>query len=177
MYVVNLWQKIHCKWRLWVASKTSGDVHAWWISPEGVIYEVRTTHIEFTSAHAENFGWTFNRILKVFKKYKETFPIEGKARDEIFRNIYSKNWIRIRYDHSVEYMIALNALTESKAGFIKDWALSLLMVNGAWNVPKGKRAVGLNDMDKILDEGFTLRGIAEGVLQDKYIQKKESRGN
>jgi hypothetical protein len=43
------------------------------------------------------FGFEKSAVEEVFSRYGETPDVEGFAREELIRNLFSQGWIRIRY--------------------------------------------------------------------------------
>lgn len=70
--------------------------HAYWLSPKGKIYNVDTKHIHFVRDNLELFKLTQDKYQEYYKKHKEPFGWEGKAREEIFIQVMSRGWCRIR---------------------------------------------------------------------------------
>jgi len=77
----------------------------YWVSPAGKMLPVESTHIEEVIKNPEVFGITRRYIKEVYKKYRETVGLEGKARDEIIGGLIDKRWMRIRYVKSYDYYI------------------------------------------------------------------------
>ncbi|MDY0017620.1 MAG: hypothetical protein RBS89_07245 [Candidatus Delongbacteria bacterium] len=69
---------------------------AYWINPEGEITGVPEKHILRVLREPEYFGYTREEILERFKKFREKLGWEGKAREEIFKELFPKGWIRVR---------------------------------------------------------------------------------
>ena len=61
------------------------------------VYEV-SIHIEYIIQNPEKFGTTKEKLKAEYKKFKEPFGFEGKARNEIMKNVMSKGWLRIRHN-------------------------------------------------------------------------------
>lgn len=69
---------------------------AYWINPEGEITGVPEKHILRILREPEYFGYTREEILERFKKFGEKLGWEGRAREEIFKELFPKGWIRVR---------------------------------------------------------------------------------
>jgi hypothetical protein len=76
------------------------NLEGYWIK-DSDHYEVLTTHIDFVIKHTELFHVSLEEIKGIFKKHKEHLGFEGKAREEIFTELFRKGWIRVR--HKVEH--------------------------------------------------------------------------
>ena len=70
---------------------------AYWITPEGEVVEVERKHINKIIGNTELFGLTIEKIKETYDKYSEPLGLEGKAREEIMRNLILQGWIRIRW--------------------------------------------------------------------------------
>jgi hypothetical protein len=70
---------------------------AYWITPEGEVIEVERKHINKIIGNPELFGLSFEKITEVYARYSEPLGLEGKAREEIMRNLILQGWIRIRW--------------------------------------------------------------------------------
>lgn len=73
---------------------------AYWISPSGKIVPVEdgaVAHINMVWRKPEFFGYTKAEIEKLHQRHGERIGQEGKAREEIMRDLLQKGWVRIRY--------------------------------------------------------------------------------
>lgn len=68
---------------------------SYWIRGDEV-YEVETTHIGMIMRSPDLFGLTLEEIREKHKAYGERMGREGKAREEIIRQVSEKGWIRVR---------------------------------------------------------------------------------
>jgi hypothetical protein len=69
---------------------------AYW-SRWGKAYEVDAKHINFVRENPEIFNLTVEEIRDTYRKHGEKFGLEGKAREEIMRNLMNQGWLRIRH--------------------------------------------------------------------------------
>jgi len=67
-----------------------------WISPDGQIYRVETSHIAYVIKHPEKFELSKTAILDTYSKHDEPLGLEGNARTEIIKSLVNSGWIRIR---------------------------------------------------------------------------------
>jgi len=67
-----------------------------WISPDGEIFRVETSHIAFVIKHPGRFNLSKASILKAYSKYGEPLGLEGNARTEIIKELVLQGWIRTR---------------------------------------------------------------------------------
>ncbi|MCL2179558.1 MAG: hypothetical protein FWB83_00375 [Treponema sp.] len=136
-------------------SETSDDLvkgvvmcDAYWVSPNGEMLSVKSTHIDVIIKNPEVFGFNLNYIKEIYDKYRETFGLEGKARDEIVEGLINKRWMRIRYDRSQDYyIIGLKYFDERQIDFLREWGIGLLATDAAAAIKK----VYINDMKNVLE--------------------------
>ena len=78
---------------------------AFWVYKNRIIELDVETHIQYIIKNPEMFNTTKKEIDNIYKGYNEPVNLEGKAREEIIKNIAKKGWIRIRYysGHGGEY--------------------------------------------------------------------------
>ena len=70
---------------------------AYWINPYGQIIDIGAgKHINQVTDAPEKFGVTREYLEAKFKEYGEPWGSEGKAREEIIKEIMKKGFIRIR---------------------------------------------------------------------------------
>ena len=60
---------------------------AFFISPKGQIVDTEINHIATIIANPKKFGLTKDYIQTVYDKYNEKVNVEGKAREEIIKNL------------------------------------------------------------------------------------------
>jgi len=59
------------------------------------IYPI-SIHIDYIIKNPEKFNTSKEELKKIYKKFKEPFGFEGKARGEIMTNIMKDGWLRVR---------------------------------------------------------------------------------
>lgn len=97
--------------------------NAQWISPRGKIIDVGTNHIAMIIKHPNKFGYTKQNIEKFYKKYKEPIGLEGKAREEIIKDVVKSGWIRTRkYDRQGYWSVTINTLDKRTKDVLWQWA-------------------------------------------------------
>ncbi len=69
------------------------------------VYEItETNHLHFIIQNPDLFHVPYAEIVALHQKYGERFGIEGKAREQIIRQVAKAGWIRIRhYDGAENY--------------------------------------------------------------------------
>ena len=103
---------------------------AYWVSPVGEMLPVKFTHIEVVIKNPEVFGITHSYIKKVYKKYRETAGLEGKARDEIVEGLINKKWMRIRYDKSQDYyIVGFKYFDKNQIDYLRKWSMGILALD------------------------------------------------
>jgi len=120
---------------------------SYWVSPAGEMLPVKSTHIEVVIKNPEVFGITHSYIKEVYKKYRETVGLEGKARDEIVESLINKRWMRIRYDKSQDYFIVgFKYFDRKQIDYLKNWGMGILALDKNY----ATKIVHLNDMNNVL---------------------------
>jgi hypothetical protein len=77
---------------------SGGQTQADWVDPNGKLYKVKDTHMEFVARHPKLFKTEIGTLKRIFDKHSEVFPKqENKARIEILTKIVKRGWIRTRY--------------------------------------------------------------------------------
>jgi hypothetical protein len=138
--------------------------NAYWVSPVGEMLSVESTHIEAVVKNPEVFGITSAYIKEVYKKYRETVGLEGKARDEIVEGLINKRWIRIRYDKSQDYyIIGIKYFDKKQIDYLRKWAMDIL----ALDERLAAKIVHLNDMKDVL-ETCNMEQLASDYIYTKF---------
>jgi hypothetical protein len=99
---------------------------AYSINPEGEITGVPEKHINRILDHPEYFGYTRDEVLSRYEKYNEPIGWEGRARDEIFIELFSKGWIRVRKNKDISVSIQTGTYGKKEKAHIKKLALMML---------------------------------------------------
>jgi hypothetical protein len=96
---------------------------AFFISPYGDIVAADISHIATVIKYPKKFGLTKEYIESIYNKHNEKFGVEGKARDEILKELMSNGWIRIRrYPNRFWSVSIYNKLNKRTKDYISDWA-------------------------------------------------------
>lgn len=108
--------------------KTNYD--AYWINPEGEITGAPVKHILQVLHYPDYFGYTLDGVQNRFKKFGERLGWEGRAREEIFKELFTKGWIRVRKnkDHSISIQTGKYSETEKK--YVAELAKIMLKFEG-----------------------------------------------
>jgi len=137
---------------------------AYWVSPVGEMLSVKSTHIEAVVKNPEMFGITRTYIKEVYKKYRETVGLEGKARDEIVEVLIDKGWMRIRYDKSQDYyIVGFKYFDKKQIDYLRNWAMDILALDDKF----ATKTVHLNDMKDVL-ETCNIKQLASDYLYTKF---------
>lgn len=105
---------------------------AYWISPTGKIIDVGVKHINDIIRNPEEFGLTKNEIEQIYQKYNERMGQEGKAREEIIRNIIRRGFIRIRfYAKQGFWSVNINDLNNKNRDLLQQWAEQVIKNGGS----------------------------------------------
>jgi hypothetical protein len=97
---------------------------AFWITPSGKYISAGISHIDTVVKQPDIFGLTKTDIDTVYDKYSEKRYVEGKAREEIIKEIINKGFIRIR-QYGDEWSITVNKRNNRTADLITDWAQAI----------------------------------------------------
>ena len=98
---------------------------AYWISPNGQIDSVPTSHIAAIISSPEHFGTTLKEIHEAYTRFNEKLGVEGKAREEIMKKVIARGFIRIRNTGNAGYSITLQSLDDHTSGMLRQWARAL----------------------------------------------------
>lgn len=139
--------------------ETIGTI-AFWISPKGQVYGGSTEkHINMIMQSPKKFGYSEEEIDRIYQKYDEPKGVEGKAREEIVRNVILKGFIRIRRYVNKFYSINAANWDSKTKDHLFGWALDMIT---------GKN--GVKETDKYMsvkittDRGQPPRNITIGEL-------------
>jgi hypothetical protein len=100
-------------------------VIAFFLSPEGRLFQVPSTHIAAVIAEPERFGFTRAEIEAVYEKHQEPLGLEGKARNEILLRMIDRGWIRIR-KYRIYWSVTARSLSPAILKRIQGWAQQML---------------------------------------------------
>jgi len=110
---------------------TIADAPAYWICPFGKILPVRTTHIAEVCKNPKSFGLDKKYVKSIYFKFREHWGLEGKARDELMREIIGNGWIRCRYvSYDDFFTIEAVELSDTNKGYLWAWAVGLMESSG-----------------------------------------------
>jgi hypothetical protein len=105
----------------------SESKEAYWISPEGEIFTVHTSHIDMVFDRPELFGLNLQFIHSVYDIYNEKYRSEGKGREEILIMLFRQGWIRVRrYLKPYRWTINVNTIDEKTSYNLKKTAAALI---------------------------------------------------
>lgn len=85
------------------------------ISPDGVLLSIETTHIKTVISHPDKFGMTRAGIENIYRKYREPLGLEGYAREEILSVLIRRGWIRIRHYRGY-WSVQIDKMTQETLG-------------------------------------------------------------
>jgi len=98
---------------------------AYWISPVGKILPIMDDekHIDQIIKNPKAFYLTIEEIQKIYDKHHEELGSEGKAREEIIKNLIFDGWVRIRhYTKQDMFTVNLNRLNKKNKNYLYQWA-------------------------------------------------------
>jgi len=99
--------------------------NAYFVSPFGKVVPTGTNHIGAVIKNPQKFGLTRDEVVRTFEKYGERLGQEGKAREEIIRDLVEQGWLRIR-KYKNQWSITANALSKKVKDHIYDWAEKMI---------------------------------------------------
>ena len=92
--------------------KEIANTVAYWVSPQGKIFDVGTNHIDAVIKNPKAFGLTSEKIQAAYDKHGEELGREGKAREEIILDLVKKGWVRIRRYRNEGYSVNIGRLSK-----------------------------------------------------------------
>jgi hypothetical protein len=105
-----------------IAGKTK-KWDAYWISPEGFILGVGKKHINEIISEPSAFGFDRDYVEAVYKGHGEKLGMEGRARQELMRELLLKGWIRIRYSQRNDsFVVQCFQLRKRQKDYLLQWA-------------------------------------------------------
>ena len=155
---------------------------AFFLSPQGKLIRVGTSHIAEVIRHPEEFGLSREEIQAAYQKYGEKLGMEGRAREEILSRIIAKGWIRIREYPDSHWSFTLRQLTSPEKGHLRDFAQQLLSRKGAF-ADSGERppdphlpvTVSTPSGDLLSPPGLTLTDLAHAFAEGIPLGATEPR--
>lgn len=102
--------------------KESTKTFAFWITPKGEIIGSMRSHISMVVSDPSKFGLTRDYIREIYEKYGEKVGFEGKAREEIMKQLISEGFIRIRKYGNSGWVVDVNRLMKKMKERITKWA-------------------------------------------------------
>jgi hypothetical protein len=105
---------------------------AFFISPEGEVLPVKTSHIALVMENPGRFGLTEEKIRETYARHKEKMGLEGDARKEILVDIIRRGWIRLRRYTNQYWSINVPRWDETRKKYLRTWAGDLLQGRGRY---------------------------------------------
>jgi hypothetical protein len=142
---------------------------AYWISQRNEVIPVRLSHIQSVIQYPSKFGYKKQKIVSVYKKYREKLGTEDKAREEIIRELVCMGWIRLRRYTNKYWSITISELNKKNKEMLKKWASKMLKrgIDGTREKDKYMPVhIVLLKKGKVVDE-FTIHDISKGKLSSK----------
>lgn len=102
---------------------------AFFITPEGEVITVQTSHIAEIIKDPGRFGLSLDQVYAEYRQYGELVGTEGKAREKIISALIKERWIRIRHyprDGSKTWRINVDSLTPLIQKTLSGFADSIL---------------------------------------------------
>lgn len=124
---------------------------AYWISPSAKVVEVNKIHIQTVIDFPNLFGLNKDYISGVYNLHQEKIGTEGKAREDIIRNLMETGWIRIR-NYGNFWSLTLNKMTERKTEIIYDFVKQLVERIGISKYTEFRISTDTENYDLSLDD-------------------------
>lgn len=143
--------------------KESVSTYAFWISPKGKIAGGLQSHISQIISAPENFGITREWIDQKHQEYGERIGQEGKAREEIIKEVLKDGFIRIRKYKNDEWVINVHRISKKNKERIVKWAEKITEngIDGIKASPMDKARI--TDMGSY-NEILTMRKLSTGSI-------------
>lgn len=141
---------------------------AFFISPSRKIVYAPTTHIDMILKNPEKFGFTREKLEKIYAKYDEKIGVEGKAREEIIQSLIKKGWIHIRRISNRQWNISVNKITKKVKDLIYDWANKIIKGVDGFREDDVYMPVYLWSLSGSDSKMTTVDGISKDDLYEKY---------
>lgn len=77
--------------------KESVEEDGFWVNGKKIYTLNGKTHIDYILSNPSKFGLDREYIEKLYSDYSEKLGVEGKAREEIIKDVSKKGWVRIRF--------------------------------------------------------------------------------
>ena len=139
---------------------------AYFLSREGDVVEVRTSHIAAVIENPTLFGVTTAEILEAYDRHRERLGSEGKARAEILLSLVKRGWIRLRRYENRYWSITVVWSPEASRSLSR-WAIQILGpgISGLREAdPYMPVRINGNEMTHGSRDLLTIRKLAEGEL-------------
>ena len=123
---------------------------AFFISPQGEIITVQTSHIAEIIKDPGRFGLSKDEIYAEYRQCGEPVGIEGKARERLITSLIKGGWIRIRHyprDSSKTWRINIDSLTPLIQKTLAGFAGSILAGICGFKEQDLEAAVSINQLD------------------------------
>jgi len=101
---------------------------AYWINPIGKILPIKDSdrHIDMIIKNPKAFGFTLEKIQKMYDDENEVLGTEGTARERIIKELILKGWIRIRrYMRQDMFSVNISRLTKRTKNYLYKWAKAM----------------------------------------------------
>jgi hypothetical protein len=96
------------------------------ISPVGENSFVQSSHINTVINNPGLFGLTLKEIQKKYDDYSEPLGIEGKAREELLKQIIRTGWIRLRRYTNRQWSVTVDKYSGSNKHHVRAWATEIM---------------------------------------------------
>lgn len=100
---------------------------AFWMSHDGTLYPVESSHIAMVIARPGMFGISLEYIEYIFNYFGEEMGTEGRARQCIILELVRKGWVRIRhYPRQGYWTVNVHSVSDRIMQGLYNWALKMI---------------------------------------------------
>jgi len=147
---------------------------AYWITPKSELVPVLLNHIQSVISCPSKFGYTKQKIVRTYKKYNEKIGTEGRAREEIIRDLVCKGWIRLRRYTNSYWSVTASKLTQNNKKALTNWASKMLKsgIHGIKEIDKYMPVKIVLVKDGREFSNLTILDVARGKLLAKPTKNK-----
>ncbi|MBT3368592.1 MAG: hypothetical protein HN416_15695 [Nitrospina sp.] len=141
---------------------------AFFISPEGDILSVKTSHIRAVIDNPRKFGFTMENIKSLYAEHGELLGTEGIARRNILLKAVKDGWIRLRWYRNRYWSVTVGTLTEDTLNRLHQWAVKILSGIDGVCEDDPYMPVRITQIDGVLNENYNITGLGTmNMMQSK----------
>jgi len=159
------------KYRISMNESMASTKAAYFISPYGDIIQTDTSHIATIIKNPSKFGYTKEQIQSIYDKYNEKLNVEGKAREEILKDLMSNGWIRIRRYPNKFWSVQVPVINKKVKDFIFDWAERILKGIQGFREDDKYMPVKITALKGGYDKTFTVDSLSKDIMYNESVDE------